>query len=135
MLKAADLILRTRVRNYRFSEAVCFPKEKYAPALCTIGWLKAETLLSASIAGVGRDLGGAGVGGHTDLNVFQGGTLTGARYRDEIFDLYVRPYAGAIGNDFILMDDNARPHRAVVVEDILRITIWNEWNGQLNPQT
>ncbi|GBO15981.1 hypothetical protein AVEN_255782-1 [Araneus ventricosus] len=27
--------------------------------------------------------------------------------------------AGAIGNDFILMDDNARPHRAVVVEDYL----------------
>ncbi|GBM02882.1 hypothetical protein AVEN_52054-1 [Araneus ventricosus] len=26
---------------------------------------------------------------------------------------------GVIGNDFILMDDNARPHRAVVVEDYL----------------
>ncbi|GFS67159.1 hypothetical protein TNCV_2275221 [Trichonephila clavipes] len=27
----------------------------------------------------------------------------------------VRPYAAAIGNDFILMDDNARPHRARIV--------------------
>ncbi|GBL84680.1 hypothetical protein AVEN_191132-1 [Araneus ventricosus] len=55
------------------------------------------------------------LGGHTDLNVFHGGTLTGVRHRDEILDTYAR----AIGNDFILMDDNARPHRAVVVEDYL----------------
>ncbi|GFT78499.1 transposable element Tcb2 transposase [Trichonephila clavipes] len=27
-------------------------------------------------------------------------------------DPYVRPYSAAIGNDFILMDDNARPHRS-----------------------
>ncbi|GFW24690.1 DDE_3 domain-containing protein [Trichonephila clavipes] len=32
------------------------------------------------------------------------------------YDPYVRPYAAAIGNDFILMDDNARPHRARIVE-------------------
>ncbi|GFV51627.1 uncharacterized protein TNCV_3210731 [Trichonephila clavipes] len=51
--------------------------------------------------------------GHTDLHVFQGGTLTGVRYRDEILDPYVCPYDGAIGNDFILMDGNARTHRAV----------------------
>ncbi|GBM12539.1 hypothetical protein AVEN_188706-1 [Araneus ventricosus] len=57
--------------------------------------------------------------GHTDLHVFHGGTPTGVKYRDEILDPYVRPYAGAIGNDFILMDDNARPHRAVVVEGYL----------------
>ncbi|GFU17181.1 transposable element Tcb2 transposase [Trichonephila clavipes] len=31
-------------------------------------------------------------------------------------DPHVRPYAAAIGNDFILMDDNARPHRARIVE-------------------
>ncbi|GFU15348.1 DDE_3 domain-containing protein [Trichonephila clavipes] len=40
-------------------------------------------------------------------------------YRDEILDPYVRPYAAAIGNDFILMDDNARPHRAGIVEEYL----------------
>ncbi|GFT27815.1 DDE_3 domain-containing protein [Trichonephila clavipes] len=28
-------------------------------------------------------------------------------------------YAAAIGNDFILMDDNARPHRARIVEEYL----------------
>ncbi len=45
--------------------------------------------------------------------------MTGVRYRDDILVLYVCPYFGAIGNYFILMDDNARPHRAVVVEEYL----------------
>ncbi|GFV27941.1 uncharacterized protein TNCV_4522231 [Trichonephila clavipes] len=62
---------------------------------------------------------GISLGGHTDLLVFHGGTVTGLRYRDEILDPYVRPYAAAIGNDFILMDDNARPHRARIVEEYL----------------
>ncbi|GFV61022.1 transposable element Tcb2 transposase [Trichonephila clavipes] len=46
-------------------------------------------------------------------------TVTGLRYRDETLDPYVCPYAAAIGNDFILMDDNARPHRARIVEEYL----------------
>ncbi|GFU67227.1 transposable element Tcb2 transposase [Trichonephila clavipes] len=62
---------------------------------------------------------GISLGGHTDLHVFDGGTVTGLRYRDEFLDPYVRPYAAAIGNDFILMDDNARPHRARIVEEYL----------------
>ncbi|GFW13054.1 transposable element Tc3 transposase [Trichonephila clavipes] len=62
---------------------------------------------------------GISLGGHTDLHVFHGGTVTCLRYRDEILDPYVRPYAAAIGNDFILMDDNARPHRARIVEEYL----------------
>ncbi|GFY02656.1 transposable element Tcb2 transposase [Trichonephila clavipes] len=62
---------------------------------------------------------GISLGGHTDLHVFHGGTVTGLRYRDEILDPYVRPYAAAIGNDFILMDDNTRPHRAGIVEKYL----------------
>jgi hypothetical protein len=41
--------------------------------------------------------------------------MTGVRFRDEILDVYVRPYAGAVGIEFILMD-NARPHHATVVE-------------------
>ncbi|GFS85209.1 transposable element Tcb2 transposase [Trichonephila clavipes] len=62
---------------------------------------------------------GISLDGHTDLHVFHGGTVTGLRYRDEILDPYVRPYAAAIGNDFILMNDNARPHRARIVEEYL----------------
>ena len=33
--------------------------------------------------------------------------IYGMRYCNEILDAYVQPYATAIGNDFILMDDNA----------------------------
>ncbi|GFV66749.1 transposable element Tcb2 transposase [Trichonephila clavipes] len=62
---------------------------------------------------------GISLGGHTDLHVFHEGTVTGLRYWDEILDPYVRPYAAAIGNDFILMDDNARPHRDRIVEEYL----------------
>ncbi|GFV79400.1 transposable element Tcb2 transposase [Trichonephila clavipes] len=41
------------------------------------------------------------------------------RREDEIFRPIVVPYAAAIGDVFILMDDNCRPHRANLVEDFL----------------
>jgi hypothetical protein len=46
--------------------------------------------------------------------------LTGIRYRDEILAPIVRLYAGANGDDFILMDDNATPHRARIVNEYLQ---------------
>ena len=55
----------------------------------------------------------------TDLYFVENGTLTAVRYCNEILDQFVRPYAGAIGPDFILMDDNARPHRAHVTDAYL----------------
>jgi hypothetical protein len=58
--------------------------------------------------------GGILFDGTTELYLVQG-TLTGVRYRDEVLHPIVRPFAGAIGEDFVLMDDNARPHRARVV--------------------
>ena len=63
--------------------------------------------------------GGISFDGGTDLHVIQNGALTGVRYRDEILDVYVPPFAGAVGDNFVLMDDNARPHRARVVNDYL----------------
>ena len=50
--------------------------------------------------------------GHLQLYVMAAGTLTAVRYRDEILDPIVRPIAGAIRNNFILMQENARPHTA-----------------------
>ncbi|GFV10999.1 transposable element Tcb2 transposase [Trichonephila clavipes] len=38
---------------------------------------------------------------------------------DEILRPIVDLYAAAIGDDFILMDDNCKPHRANLVEDFL----------------
>ena len=57
--------------------------------------------------------------GKTDLHVIDNGTLTALRYVNEIFDVYVRPYAGAVGENFILMDDNARAHRARITDQYL----------------
>ncbi|GFX66724.1 transposable element Tcb2 transposase [Trichonephila clavipes] len=63
--------------------------------------------------------GGISIDGRTDLYIIRDGSLTARQYRDEIFKPIVVPYAAAIGDDFILMDDNCRPHRANLVEDFL----------------
>ncbi|GFT21491.1 transposable element Tcb2 transposase [Trichonephila clavipes] len=63
--------------------------------------------------------GGISIDGPTDLYIIRDGPLTARRYRDEILRPIVVPYAAAIGDDFILMDDNCRPHRANLVEDFL----------------
>ncbi|GFW60078.1 transposable element Tcb1 transposase [Trichonephila clavipes] len=63
--------------------------------------------------------GGISIDGSTDLYIIRDGPLTARRYRDEILRPIVVPYAAAIGDDFILMDDNCRSHRANLVEDFL----------------
>ncbi|GFU03289.1 transposable element Tcb2 transposase [Trichonephila clavipes] len=63
--------------------------------------------------------GGISIDGRTDLYTIRDGPLTARRYRDEILRPIAVPYAAAIGDDFILMDDNCRPHRANLVEDFL----------------
>ncbi|GFV16657.1 transposable element Tcb2 transposase [Trichonephila clavipes] len=63
--------------------------------------------------------GGISIDGRTDLYIIRDGPLTTCRYRDEILRPIVVTYAAAIGEDFILMDDNCRPHRANLVEDFL----------------
>ncbi|GFT39476.1 transposable element Tcb1 transposase [Trichonephila clavipes] len=63
--------------------------------------------------------GGISIDGRTDLYIIRDGRLTARRYRDEILRHIVVPYAAEIGDDFILMDDNSRPHRANLVEDSL----------------
>ena len=62
---------------------------------------------------------GISVNGNPDLSVIENGTLTSLRNCNEILDQFVRPYAGAIGPEFILMDDNACPHRAQVTNTYL----------------
>ncbi|GFX78151.1 uncharacterized protein TNCV_5134981 [Trichonephila clavipes] len=63
--------------------------------------------------------GGISIDGRTDLYIIRDGPLTARLYRDEILRPTVVPCAAAIGDDFILMDDNCRPHRANLVEDFL----------------
>ncbi|GFW59760.1 transposable element Tcb2 transposase [Trichonephila clavipes] len=61
--------------------------------------------------------GGISIDGCTDLYIIRDGPLTARRYSDEILRPIVVPSAAAIGDDFILMDDNCMPHRANLVED------------------
>ncbi|GFT82286.1 transposable element Tcb2 transposase [Trichonephila clavipes] len=63
--------------------------------------------------------GGISIDGRTDLYIIRDGHLTARRYRDDILRPIVVPYAAAIGDDFIFMDDNCSPPRANLVEDFL----------------
>ncbi|GFV86111.1 transposable element Tcb2 transposase [Trichonephila clavipes] len=63
--------------------------------------------------------GGISIDGRTDLYIIRDAPLTARRYRHEILRPIVVPYAAAIGDNFILMDDNCRPHRSNLVEDFL----------------
>ncbi|GFU58678.1 transposable element Tcb2 transposase [Trichonephila clavipes] len=63
--------------------------------------------------------GGISIGGGTDLHIIRNGTLTGRRFADEILRPQVIPYAGAIGDSFVFQDDNARLHKARLVENML----------------
>ncbi|UYV64989.1 hypothetical protein LAZ67_3002663 [Cordylochernes scorpioides] len=78
------------------------------------------------------------LGGRTALHIFRQGTLTGQRHRDEILAAYLMPQALEMGENFLLMDDNARPHRAGVVDTFLQNhTIarmnWPARSPDLNP--
>ncbi|GFU46683.1 transposable element Tcb2 transposase [Trichonephila clavipes] len=57
--------------------------------------------------------------GRTELHIFDRGSVIGDRYCEEVFLPHVRPFRGAIDPDFICMDDNARPHRTLAVEELL----------------
>lgn len=62
---------------------------------------------------------GISIGGHTDLYVVLNGALTTQRYRDEILRPFVVPYAGAIGDWFLLVDDNSRFYWAILLDNML----------------
>ena len=83
-------------------------------------------------------LAGISMEGKTDLHIVENGSLTGVRYVNEILNVYVRPYVGALGPDFILMDDNARPHRAHATNQYLEAATivrmdWSARSPDLNP--
>ncbi|KAI4897294.1 hypothetical protein NFI96_024654, partial [Prochilodus magdalenae] len=63
--------------------------------------------------------GGISLKGRTDLYRLDNGTLTAIRYQDEILGPIVRPYAGAVGPEFLLVHNHARPHVARVCRQFL----------------
>ncbi|GFU70705.1 transposable element Tcb2 transposase [Trichonephila clavipes] len=64
--------------------------------------------------------------------------MTGHIYRDVILEQHIRLFRGAMGAEFLFMDDNAHPHRANIVdeclqsEDITRMD-WPAYSPDLNP--
>ncbi|GFW19535.1 transposable element Tcb1 transposase [Trichonephila clavipes] len=72
------------------------------------------------------------------MHIFKRGSVTAIRYRDEVLEPIVRLYAAAVGPTFVLIDDNAHPHRADIVDDYLaseRIArmAWRAYSPDLNP--
>ncbi|GFT40646.1 transposable element Tcb1 transposase [Trichonephila clavipes] len=63
--------------------------------------------------------GGIILGSRTDLHV-QSVTMTGHIYRDVILEQHVRLFRGAMGAEFLFVDDNARPHCANIVDECLQ---------------
>ncbi|GFS90736.1 transposable element Tcb1 transposase [Trichonephila clavipes] len=62
--------------------------------------------------------GGIILGSRTDLYV-QSVTMTGHIYRDVILEQHVRLFRGAMGDEFLFMNDNARSQRANIVDECL----------------
>ncbi|GFX97244.1 transposable element Tc3 transposase [Trichonephila clavipes] len=59
------------------------------------------------------------LGSRTDLHIFDAGSVNGTRYCNEILLPYVRLFRGALGLQFLFMDDNAPCHRTVAAEQLL----------------
>ncbi|GFY25389.1 transposable element Tcb2 transposase [Trichonephila clavipes] len=72
------------------------------------------------------------------LHVFERGSVTGVSYRDEVLVPYVHLLSGTCGHEFILIDDQTRPHRALLVDEFLesediRRMGWLARSPDLNP--
>lgn len=82
--------------------------------------------------------GGIHLGGRTELVVVDGGALTADRYIQEILHEHVVPLGVNMGENFLLMHDNARPHVARRVNNYLnQVGIptmdWPACSPDLNP--
>ncbi|GFU88982.1 transposable element Tcb2 transposase [Trichonephila clavipes] len=76
--------------------------------------------------------------GRTDLHFFDMGSVTAQRYRDYVLEPYVLVFRGAVGPDFIFMDDNAPCQRVVLIDDFLeteniQCMSWPVNSPDLNP--
>ncbi|GFT98524.1 transposable element Tcb1 transposase [Trichonephila clavipes] len=63
--------------------------------------------------------GGIILGSRTDLHV-QSVTMTGHIYRNVILEQHVRLFRGAMGAEFLFMDEYARPDRANIIDECLK---------------
>ncbi|GFU55445.1 transposable element Tcb2 transposase [Trichonephila clavipes] len=76
--------------------------------------------------------------GLTPLHAFERGSVTDVRYKDEVLEAYVCLFRCACGPEFILMNDNMRPHTDLLVDEFLvnediRRMDWPAKSPDLNP--
>ncbi|GFV62747.1 histone-lysine N-methyltransferase SETMAR [Trichonephila clavipes] len=62
---------------------------------------------------------GISLGYRTDLDIFKRVSVTAVWYRDEVLEPIVILYAAVVGLTFVLIDDNAHPHRAAIIDGYL----------------
>ena len=98
-----------------------------------------ECVLPVTAFGGGSIMVWAGFSAHhrTPLHHVQG-NLNGQRYRDEILCPHALPMLRRIGQGAVYQDDNARPHRAGLVDDFLARSgvvrmDWPACSPNLNP--
>ncbi|GFU02172.1 DDE_3 domain-containing protein [Trichonephila clavipes] len=60
------------------------------------------------------------LGSRTDLHI-QSVTMTDHTYRNAILEQHVHLFRGAMGAEFLFMDDNVRPRRANIVHECLQL--------------
>jgi hypothetical protein len=82
--------------------------------------------------------GGISMEACPELVVVSGGAMRANRYITNTLEPHVVPFAPFIGNDSILMHDNARPHIAQIVNEYLDTVkihhmIWPTRSPDLNP--
>lgn len=82
--------------------------------------------------------GGIIFNGRTELIIFIRESVTAQRYRDRCILPVVVPFAENYGQDLIFMDDNARPHRAAIVNETLQAhnierMVWPPCSPDANP--
>ncbi|GFU68517.1 transposable element Tcb2 transposase [Trichonephila clavipes] len=78
------------------------------------------------------------INGRTRLQVVAKGTMTCQRYIDEVLLPHVRLFPGAVGDEFVFMDDNVTCHRTLAVQDCLdsegiQRLVWPARSPVLNP--
>ncbi|GFU15429.1 transposable element Tc1 transposase [Trichonephila clavipes] len=81
---------------------------------------------------------GISINDRTRLHVVANGTMTDQPYIDEVLLPHVRLFRGAVGDEFVFMDDNATCHRTLAVQDCLdsegiQRLVWPARSPDLNP--
>jgi len=61
-------------------------------------------------------------------NLLVKGGVSDNQYQDKIIEAFVHPFADAIGQDFVLMDENACPRRACDINECIKLE-WNRTHG------